>query len=123
MRVSLAALLIPLIATAALARDTVPVATPTGTARSCIPLRSFRETRVRDDRTIDFMTGNDTAYRNVLPHGCPGLGAERRFAYETAISQLCSSDIITVLYQTGPARGASCGLGPFDPVTLAKRRR
>ena len=123
MRMPLAALLVPTLATVAMARDSVPVATPTGEARSCIPLRSFRETRVRDDRTIDFITGNTTAYRNVLPNDCPDLAAEQRFAYETSLSQLCSSDLITVFYQTGSARGASCGLGQFQPVTLVKRQR
>jgi hypothetical protein len=35
------------------------------------------------------------------------------------LSQLCSTDIITVLMMGGPGlmRGASCGLGKFQPVT------
>lgn len=103
--------------------ERVPVATETGPAKSCIPLRSIRETRVRDDRTIDFVTSGRKAFRNVLPDACPGLGFEQRFAYATSLGQLCSTDIITVLYQTGGARGASCGLGKFQPVTLAKPRR
>ncbi|HEX8382605.1 MAG TPA: hypothetical protein VF592_04430 [Sphingomonas sp.] len=104
--------------------DRVPAATPTGEARSCIPLRSIRETRVRSDRVIDFvMTGRRT-YRVTLPQGCPGLGFERRFGYATSLSQLCAQDIITVLNQTGGlSRGASCGLAPFQPVRIAGKTR
>ena len=114
-----------LIATAAPAADRlIPEATPTGPAVSCIPLTQIRETRVRDDRTIDFiMTGRDRAYRNTLPQSCPELGFEERFGYETSLSQLCSTDIITVLRQAPLMRGASCGLGRFQPVEIARPRR
>ena len=116
-------LLMLLTTTGALAADRqrVPPATLVGEPVSCIPLQAIRESRVYDDRTIDFVMSGKRAYRNVLPHACPGLGFERRFAYETSLSQLCSTDIVTVLYQTGPARGASCGLGQFQPVTLPRR--
>ena len=113
---------IALLATTATAaeRDRVPVATAAGKPVSCIPLTRIRESLVRDDRTIDFvMTGRKT-YRVTLPSACPGLGFEQRFAYATSLSQLCSADIITVLSSTGLQRGASCGLAPFQPVTLAR---
>ncbi len=122
-----AATLIPLttlllIATTAADRRRVPEATPTGPAVSCIPLTQIRESRVRDDRTIDFiMAGRQRAYRVTLPQACPELGFEQRFSYETSLSQLCSTDIITVLRDAPVSRGASCGLGQFEPVTLAKR--
>ncbi len=95
----------------------VPVATPSGKPESCINL-PIRESRVRDDRTIDFFTGG-RVYRNTLPYGCPGLSSERAFSYETSLSRLCSTDIITVLQRAGGSlmRGASCGLGQFQPVT------
>jgi hypothetical protein len=96
----------------------VPVATPAGKPQSCIPLAQIRETRVRDDRTIDFIMSGRRAYRNVLPNSCPQLGFEEAFSYSTSLSQLCSSDIITVLQKSTPLmRGASCGLGQFQPVT------
>jgi len=101
-------------------RNTVPAAAIAGSARSCISLGAIRETRVRDDRTIDFITTGRKIYRNTLPNACPGLGFEQRFAYETSLSQLCSTEIITVLYQAGSPRGASCGLGEFQPVTLTR---
>ena len=105
--------------------DKVPVATPAGPPVSCVPLAAIRETRVRDDRTIDFFMrgGRSPVYRVTLPEGCPDLGFEQRFAYETSLSQLCSTDIITVLHTAPIQRGASCGLAPFQPVTLPARGR
>ncbi len=109
---------------AAQRRDGVPAATPNGEARTCIPLRSIRETRVRSDQVIDFVTTGRGVYRVTLERPCPQLGFEERFSYATSLGQLCSQDIITVLTLTGgPTRGASCGLAPFQPVRLADRRR
>ncbi len=103
-------------------RDQVPEATPAGKPESCIPLRNIRQSNVHSDQVIDFVMSNGRVYRNTLPQSCPQLGFEERFSYATSLSQLCSVDIITVLYAT-PAlsRGASCGLGQFQPVTLVKR--
>ncbi len=81
----------------------------------------LRESLVRNDRVIDFHISGDRYYRVTLPQSCSGLGSERRFTYSTSLSQLCSTDIITVLYQSPPMRGASCGLGEFQPVKIAKR--
>ncbi|WP_394648895.1 hypothetical protein [uncultured Sphingomonas sp.] len=106
----------------ALARDRiaqVPPASPTGPARTCLPLASITETSVRSDRVIDFRTTGRRTYRVTLPHACPGLGTERRFGYATSIGQLCAQDLITVLYVSGPMRGAACGLAPFQPITSA----
>jgi hypothetical protein len=103
--------------------DRVPAATPAGEPRSCIPITAIRESRVRSDRVIDFVMRGREVYRVTLPQGCPRLGFEERLAYATSLSQLCSNDIITVLTSAGPGlqRGASCGLAPFQPVTLARR--
>jgi hypothetical protein len=90
---------------------------PAGKPESCIPLAQIRETRVRDDKTIDFYMSGKRVYRNRLPHSCPQLGMEERFLYKTSLSQLCSTDIITVLTSPGISTGASCGLGEFQPVT------
>ncbi|WP_174275061.1 hypothetical protein [Sphingomonas bacterium] len=113
-----------LIAAAALAGGTsarepkgIPPVTLAGKAQSCVFIPAIRETRVRDDRTIDFVMNGKTSYRNVLPFACPELGAERAFSYQTSLSQLCSTDIITVFRNgAGLHRGASCGLGQFQPV-------
>ncbi|MEH3045514.1 hypothetical protein [Sphingomonas adhaesiva] len=103
-------------------RNAVPAATPAGKPQSCIPIQSIRESLVRNDRVIDFRTNGNRFYRVTLPQSCPGLGFERRFSYATSLSQLCAQDIITVFTQTPPMRGASCGLAPFQPVTIARTR-
>ncbi len=119
MRTALIALAFVATAAPAADRNRVPDATPAGEPQSCIPLQQIRESRVRDDRTIDFTMTGKRVYRNVLPAACPSLGFEQRFSYATSLSQLCSTDIITVLYTAPVMRGASCGLGQFQPVTLA----
>ena len=120
------ALLLALLAAAAPARDRVPPATPAGPPVDCLRLADIRESLVRDDRTIDFVTrGGRRVYRVELPDGCPMLGFEKRFSYATSLDRLCSTDIITVLSETGGglSRGASCGMSRFQPVTLAPPAR
>lgn len=92
-----------------------------GEPQNCIRSIEIRDTDVRDERTIDFeLTGGRTV-RSVLPNSCPGLAFDERFAYRTSAGgQLCSVDIITVLRSDG-SRGASCGLGQFQPVEIASR--
>jgi len=99
----------------------VPAAALAGAPVSCIPLAQIQESRVRDDWTIDFRVSGTKWYRNTLPNRCNGLGFEKAFSYQTSLSQLCNVDIITVI-ETGGGGGprASCGLGQFQPVTLAK---
>jgi hypothetical protein len=94
---------------------------PAGKPVDCVQPNMIRETRVRDDSTIDFYMNSGAVYRNTLPYSCPQLGSEERFGYETSINELCSVDIIHVLYDTPPMRGASCGLGKFQPITGAPR--
>lgn len=102
----------------AIAKDAPDPYVASGKPLNCIPLRHIRTSNVRDDRTIDFVVNGRKIYRNTLPQSCPNLGSERRFSYRTTISQLCSVDIITVLWNTGPGLqpGASCGLGEFQPM-------
>ncbi|WBO21115.1 hypothetical protein [Sphingomonas abietis] len=94
---------------------------PAGKAVNCISAHSIRETRVRDDRTIDFYMAGGKVYRNRLPNSCPELGFEERFGYETSIDQLCNVDIIHVLHDGPSAGGAACGLSPFQPISGAPR--
>lgn len=109
-------------ATAADARTRRDPYVPDGAPVSCIQISQIRSTDVRDDRTIDFITRGNKVYRNTLPNSCPGLGFERRFLYKTSLSQLCSVDIVTVLYNNpGLQPGASCGLGQFQPMTKAAK--
>jgi len=94
---------------------------PAGKPVDCIQPSRIRETRVRDDKTIDFYMLGGQVYRNTLPQSCPQLGFEERFGYTTSINQLCSVDIIHVLHSSPPMQGASCGLGAFQPITGAPR--
>ncbi|OHC99573.1 MAG: hypothetical protein A2095_01750 [Sphingomonadales bacterium GWF1_63_6] len=109
--------------TPAIAKDKPAPYVAKGEAVNCIPIQLIRSTNVRDDRTIDFVTNGRKIYRNILPNSCPSLGFEKRFSYRTSISQLCSVDIITVLWNTGPGLqpGASCGLGKFQPMEKATK--
>jgi hypothetical protein len=102
-------------------RNAVPEATPTGPSRTCVPLRDLHESRVRSDSIIDFRIAGDRYYRVTLPQACPGLNFERSFSYSTSIGQLCAQDIITVVRNVTPMRGASCGLAPFQPVRIARK--
>ena len=99
----------------------VPPVTPDGKPISCVRLSDIRETRVRDDSTIDFYMRDRRVYRNTLPNSCPQLGFEERYTYTTSLPELCSTDIITVLQSPGLQRGVSCGLGQFQPVSGAPR--
>ena len=102
------------------ARDqAVPDAAPAGAAVDCITLNQIRETHVRSDQVIDFEVAGKRMYRNTLDSACPNLGFEQRFSYSVTGGRLCSTDTVTVLQSTG-TRGATCGLGKFQPVTLAK---
>ena len=88
---------------------------------TCVPIRSIRQTRVLDDRTIDFVLTGGERVRNTLPVSCPGLRSEDGISYRTSLSRLCNVDIVTALNRTGGRilQGASCGLGQFQPVARA----
>ena len=95
-----------------------PAVRVVGEAENCVSIAQIRNTRVRDDRTIDFEMTGTRVYRNTLPASCPRLGFEEAFTYSTSISRLCNTEIIYVLESTGGdlRRGAGCGLGDFVPV-------
>ena len=120
-----AALLIAALAGPSLARPLKPeqeaLIKPDGKPMMCVSVHSIRETRVRDDRTIDFYMQGGKVYRNTLPQDCPELGFEERFGYETSIDRLCNVDIIHVLHDSPPIAGAACGLGTFQPISGAPR--
>jgi hypothetical protein len=119
MRLLLIPAVLLLAAAPASQKRSVPQATPAGKPVSCLSLSQVRETRVRSDDVIDFIVSGRRVYRNTLPNKCPGLGFEERFAHKTSLSQICSVDTITVLESPGYREGATCGLGQFQPVSLA----
>ena len=99
-----------------------PAAKIVGEAENCIPLAQIRETRIRDDWTIDFISNGDRVWRNTLTSRCPGLKVNDGITYETSLTQLCNTDIVYVLETAGGLhRGPACGLGMFVPVELEKR--
>jgi len=89
--------------------------TPQGDPVSCINLSTVRSTNVPDDQTINFVINNNRMFRNDLPMRCPGLGFNRAFKHNSRSGQLCSANTITVVQPGGP-RGATCGLGRFQPM-------
>ena len=106
------------------ARDSsIPEATPVGTPQGCITRHRIAQSLVRSDSVIDFVMIDRKVYRVTLPQACPGLGFQERFGYTLSIDQLCSSDIITVLYQDPVGPGARCALTPFQQVTLPPRTK
>ena len=105
------------------ARDVsrAPAAQVVGEPVNCIPLHQARESRVRDDFTIDFMRNGREGWRNTLPNRCSGLALQNAFTYKTSQSELCSVDIIYVLETAGGLhRGTGCGLGRFVPIVLER---
>jgi hypothetical protein len=100
----------------------LPAATPNGKPLSCVSITSLGDSEVRDDWTIDFHSGGKQWYRVTLPQRCNGLGTYRSFKYETSLSELCNTDIITVMEYGGPGGGprGSCGMGMFQPVLMGK---
>ena len=90
------------------------------TPKDCITPSNIKETAVVDDSTILFYMrgGSKITYRTSLPHECPNLAHENRFAYKTTMNRLCDSDLITVLenYGFGLREGFTCRLGMFYPI-------
>lgn len=122
-RHAIAALLLSLAATVALADDG-PAANPnlklaSGEPLRCLPLNRIDETVVLDSRNVLFYTSRNEVYLNDLPHNCPGLSRHKPIMYRTSLNQLCNVDIITVLESMGSSYmpGASCGLGMFYPIS------
>jgi hypothetical protein len=100
-----------------------PAVRITGEPVSCIRINQFNETRVRDNRTVDFMRNSRQGWRNTLPDSCPGLAVENAFTYKNSTGELCSVDVIYVLETAGGlSRGPACGLGRFVPIELEPRR-
>lgn len=123
MRLPLAAVVVALFASGAIAKtdpDAVPAATPIGKPISCLRLNDISETRFHGDQVIDFVVFGGKVYRNTLPYACPSLGFEHRYIHKSYGGDICSLDLITVLHSPGLSRGATCGLGEFQQIELAK---
>ena len=90
------------------------------TPTDCVVVSNIKETAIIDDSTILFYMrgGSKITYRTSLPHECPNLAHENRFAYKTTMNRLCDIDLITVLeqYGVGLRDGFTCRLGKFYPI-------
>jgi hypothetical protein len=107
----------------ALAASPPAPVTPIGEPQNCVFIANIRETRVIDNKTIDFIMRDGRVLRNTLPNSCPPLGIMKSFGYETSQSQLCNVDIITVITQgAGPVRSNKCGLGQFTPIEAPAKK-
>ena len=83
----------------------------------CISISTIDRTEVIDGQRIAFYLTRDRIYLNTLDQSCHNLDRGQPFSYSTSTGQLCSLDSITVLEDFGGfSRGASCGLGVFNPT-------
>jgi hypothetical protein len=83
---------------------------------SCINRNQIRGTNIPDSQTINFEMTNRRMFVNRLPNVCPGLVANRTIKINSRTTQVCSANTITILNGPGGQRGATCGLGRFQPV-------
>lgn len=118
---TLALLAAPLAAQSRAQRDRLAAWVPDGKPIECLTGSQIDQTRVLDNRTIDFILRNGQVFRNMLPNSCPGLGVAQAFQYDTQTPQVCNVDVIRVFQQgPGPRFGASCPLGMFQPMKAAE---
>lgn len=87
--------------------------------RHCISTRSISKTDVINDQVIIFHMRGTAVYVNVLPKPCRRLSNEGRFMFESSVSRLCASDLITILRGGGfgLTTGRSCRIGTFHPIS------
>ncbi len=89
----------------------------TGQLEKCIPLGAIRETKVLGESSVLFHMAGGGVYLNETPQPCPVLDPPqvRSFIYDTSLSKLCNTDIITV-FEPGAsvATVGTCGLGQFE---------
>lgn len=94
---------------------------PSGEELQCVRLRTLRQSSVLDDMTVLFERNRKEAYLARLNGRCAGLLSEDRFTYRVfGGSQLCRSDIITVLDTFGRAQG-SCSIESFEALEQAPK--
>jgi len=95
----------------------------------CINTRRLKSTEVVNDSNLLFYMTGTTVYLNVMPRECKGLSRERRFSYSTTGRNLCSSDAIRILTDSGGSlhEGKLCRLGRFyltskEEIAAARER-
>lgn len=92
-------------------------------AVNCISVTRIDNSEILSERTLVFEMTNGEIYRNSLPQRCAGLRDYDAFMYRIPSTQLCRTDLITVLQRTGFGGGpgfmptSSCPLGAFEPIS------
>jgi hypothetical protein len=84
----------------------------------CVDLRRIDHTEAVGDQDILFLMKDKAIYRNQLPHACAGLTRREAFMYRVVLSQLCDTDVITMLerWDFGFTPTESCLLGKFELI-------
>ncbi|MEI9850574.1 MAG: hypothetical protein WDN24_06590 [Sphingomonas sp.] len=72
----------------------------------------------RDGDRFRHHRGQDLPHE--LPYSCSGLARNDGFIHRSSTNTYCSLDTITVFDGATRCRARPCGLGEFQPVTLAK---
>lgn len=92
--------------------------------KKCVPINRISSTKVLDNQRIKFEMDGGSDYINMLPRKCPGLNKNTPIMYKTSLNQLCDLDTITVLNTVGGGfmRGATCGLGSFEPFVEEEKK-
>ena len=103
----------------AMASDNTSASSSTEKPKRCLSLSAIRDMTVIDRKTLLFEMPGHKYYVNHLPHACPGIDIGNPIMYKTSQDSLCNLDLITVLDPVGGGfeRGATCGLGLFNPVS------
>ncbi len=85
----------------------------------CIDLKRIKTSEILGSQHIVFEMSNRERYMSTLSHPCPGMRPNTPYLLRPSTGRLCDLDIITMLNSTGFGfmPGASCGLGPFEPVS------
>jgi hypothetical protein len=91
--------------------------------RSCLPHPTIDRTKILNDRTIVFVTRDDTIYQNELPKQCPGLKRNSLVNYGIANGRMCAGDRFQILWEIRPGNyqpAAVCALGSFRPISATE---
>lgn len=87
----------------------------TGDMRTCLSLRSIDQIKPLDESHFLVRVGVNDYYLNEIPGRCSGAdNSFNRLQYTTSLSQLCRSEIISIVDNTSGFTVGSCGLGSFE---------
>ena len=115
---AIAALLIAAPAVAEDMPDTPAGYTRTGETTDCLRLVSIQSTEILNDRQILFKVAGGAWLQE--PKNCSTLRKHYALSYKTSMSQLCTTDIITLIDASTPESFVgSCSFEPFQKLERA----